>query len=427
MKESTSSTKHRKTAMLLSLIPGVGQFYNKQILKGLVFLILAVSFGSVFFQYIGFGYWGLITLGEIPKLDHSIFLLIDGIIAILLTLMGLGIYAFNLYDAYHNGKRRDLGEGVNSVRQQYHNLIDNGFPYLMISPGFFLLIFVVIFPIIFVLLLAFTNYDLYHSPPANLVDWVGIQNFKDIFTLDVWRSTFFSVLTWTIVWTFGATTLQVALGIFLAILINQKDLKGKVLFRTIMILPWAVPSFITILIFSGMFNDTFGVINRVILPMIGMDAIPWMTNETFTRIALIMIQSWLGFPFIFAMTTGILQSIPEELYEAADVDGASVFQKFFSITLPLVLYATAPILITQYTFNFNNFNVIFLFNGGGPALPSQNAGGTDILISWIYRLTMTSAQYGKAAAITMILSIIVITVALWQFRRTKSFQEEDMM
>ncbi|MBM7707124.1 carbohydrate ABC transporter permease [Chryseomicrobium aureum] len=427
MKESTSSTKHRKTAMLLSLIPGVGQFYNKQILKGLVFLILAVSFGSVFFQYIGFGYWGLITLGEIPKLDHSIFLLIDGIIAVLLTLMGLGIYAFNLYDAYHNGKRRDLGEGVNSVRQQYHNLIDNGFPYLMISPGFFLLIFVVIFPIIFVLLLAFTNYDLYHSPPANLVDWVGIQNFKDIFTLDVWRSTFFSVLTWTIVWTFGATTLQVALGIFLAILINQKDLKGKVLFRTIMILPWAVPSFITILIFSGMFNDTFGVINRVILPMIGMDAIPWMTNETFTRIALIMIQSWLGFPFIFAMTTGILQSIPEELYEAADVDGASVFQKFFSITLPLVLYATAPILITQYTFNFNNFNVIFLFNGGGPALPSQNAGGTDILISWIYRLTMTSAQYGKAAAITMILSIIVITVALWQFRRTKSFQEEDMM
>ncbi|WP_342526303.1 sugar ABC transporter permease [Chryseomicrobium sp. FSL W7-1435] len=427
MKDSTSSTKHRKTALLLSLIPGVGQFYNKQILKGLIFLILAVSFGSVFFQYIGFGYWGLLTLGEIPKLDHSIFLLIDGIIAVLLTVMGLGIYAFNLYDAYHNGKRRDLGEGVNSVRQQYHNLIDNGFPYLMISPGFFLLIFVVIFPIIFVLLLAFTNYDLYHSPPANLVDWVGLQNFKDIFTLDVWRSTFFSVLTWTIVWTFGATTLQVALGIFLAILINQKDLKGKVLFRTIMILPWAVPAFITILIFSGMFNDTFGVVNRVLLPMVGLDAVPWMTNETFTRLALIMIQSWLGFPFIFAMTTGILQSIPEELYEAADVDGASVFQKFFSITLPLVLYATAPILITQYTFNFNNFNVIFLFNGGGPALPSQNAGGTDILISWIYRLTMTSAQYGKAAAITMILSIIVITVALWQFKRTKSFQEEDMM
>lgn len=152
-----------------------------------------------------------------------------------------------------------------------------------------------------------------------------------------------------------------------------------------------------------------------------------MTSEMWTRIALIGIQSWLGFPFIFAMTTGVLQSIPDELYEAANVDGASIWQKFRSITLPMVLYATAPILITQYTFNFNNFNVIFLFNGGGPALTGQNAGGTDILISWIYKLTMTSAQYGKAAAITMLLSLVVVAVALWQFKRTNSFKEEDMM
>ena len=116
-----------------------------------------------------------------------------------------------------------------------------------------------------------------------------------------------------------------------------------------------------------------------------------------------------------------------ELYEAATVDGATAWQQFRKITLPLVLYATAPILITQYTFNFNNFSIIYLFNGGGPAVAGQDAGGTDILISWIYKLTMTSAQYGKAAALTMILSLIVITVALWQFKRTKSFQEEDMM
>ncbi|WP_019413715.1 carbohydrate ABC transporter permease [Paenisporosarcina sp. TG20] len=422
-----TTTNHKRNALLLSIIPGLGQFYNKQLLKGLIFLIFSSSFGFVFFEMIGEGFWGIVTLGEIPKLDHSVFLLIDGIIAIIITIMGLAIYAFNLYDAHQNGKRRDLGIAVNSVRKQYHNLIDNGFPYLMITPGFFLLIFVVIFPILFVLLLAFTNYDLYHSPPNNLVDWIGFQNFVDIFRLDIWRTTFFAVLAWTIVWTFGATTLQVALGIFLAILVNQKDLKGKAIIRTIMILPWAVPAFITILIFSGMFNETFGVINRTILPFLGMEGIPWMTNEMWTRLALIMIQTWLGFPFIFAMTTGVLQSIPDELYEAATVDGASIMQKFFSITLPLVIFATAPILITQYTFNFNNFNVIFLFNGGGPAIPGQNAGGTDILISWIYRLTMTSAQYGKAAAVTMILSIIVISVALWQFKRTKSFQEEDMM
>ncbi len=420
-------TKHKRNASLLSIIPGFGQIYNKQYMKGIIFFVLAAAFFSSFTQTLNWGFWGLITLGTIPKLDHSIFLLIDGIIAMLVATIGLGIYVFNLYDAYKNGQKRDEGFTLNGVREQYHNLLDTGFPYLMISPGFLLLIFVVIFPIIFVILLSFTNYDLYHTPPAKLVDWIGIQNYIDIFALDLWRTTFFGVLGWTIVWTFGATTLQVAIGIFLAVLVNQKDLKGKAVFRTILILPWAVPAFISIMVFSGMFNESFGVINTGILNFLGVDAIPWMTEELWTRVALILIQSWLGFPFIFAMVTGVLQSIPNELYEASNVDGASIWQKFRSITLPMVLYATAPILITQYTFNFNNFNVIFLFNGGGPALPGQNAGGTDILISWIYKLTMTSGQYGKAAAITMLLSLIVIAVALWQFKRTNSFKEEDMM
>ncbi|HDR5138460.1 TPA: maltosaccharide ABC transporter permease MalC, partial [Bacillus anthracis] len=171
----------------------------------------------------------------------------------------------------------------------------------------------------------------------------------------------------------------------------------------------------------------FGAINNQVLALFGIEKIAWMTDPFWAKIALIMIQTWLGFPFVFAMTTGILQSIPGELYEAATVDGATAWQQFRKITLPLVLYATAPILITQYTFNFNNFSIIYLFNGGGPAVAGQDAGGTDILISWIYKLTMTSAQYGKAAALTMILSLIVITVALWQFKKTKSFQEEDMM
>ncbi|WP_203248877.1 carbohydrate ABC transporter permease [Sporosarcina beigongshangi] len=425
--ENKVVTKHKRNASLLSIIPGFGQFYNKQYVKGAIFFILTVAFFSSFTQTLNWGFWGLITLGTIPKLDNSIFLLIDGIIALLVALIGLVIYAFNLYDAYINGQKRDEGFTLNSVKEQYHNLLDTGFPYLMISPGFLLLIFVVIFPIIFVILLSFTNYDLYHSPPLKLVDWIGIQNYIDIFALDLWRTTFFGVLGWTIVWTFGATTLQVAIGIFLAVLINQKDLKGKAVFRTILILPWAVPAFISIMVFSGMFNESFGVINTGILNFLGIEAIPWMTEELWTRIALILIQSWLGFPFIFAMVTGVLQSIPNELYEASNVDGASIWQKFRSITLPMVLYATAPIMITQYTFNFNNFNVIFLFNGGGPALPGQNAGGTDILISWIYKLTMTSGQYGKAAAITMLLSLIVVAVALWQFKRTNSFKEEDMM
>ncbi|MDX8365341.1 sugar ABC transporter permease [Cytobacillus sp. IB215665] len=427
MESTPYQSNHRKVAVVLSLIPGVGQLYNRQFLKGVLFLVLTVSFFIVFNDLLNMGLWGIVTLGEKLPRDHSIFLLVEGILAVIIIILGAGFFIFNLVDAYKTGLKRDIGEKLNTLREQYHNLIDNGFPYLMISPGFLLLLFVVIFPIIFVVLLSFTNYDLYHSPPAKLVDWVGIQNFIDIFKVPIWRNTFFSVLAWTIIWTFGATTFQVALGIFLAIIVNQKDIKGKAIIRTVFILPWAVPAFVSILVFAGMFNESFGTINRDILAAFGIDHIPWMTEPLWTRIALILIQTWLGFPFIFAMTTGVLQSISNELYEAATVDGASSWGQFSKITLPLVLYSTAPILITQYTFNFNNFNVIFLFNGGGPAVSGQNAGGTDILISWIYKLTMTSAQYSKAAAITMILSLIVITVALWQFRKTKSFQEEDMM
>ncbi|MFD1849074.1 sugar ABC transporter permease [Oceanobacillus bengalensis] len=421
------TSNHRKIATILSIIPGLGQFYNRQYLKGFLFLILGFSFVIAFWDFIDIGLWGIFTLGtQVPR-DNSVFLMVYGIIAFILLALAVIVMIINLRDAYKNGEKRDMGQKLNSVREQYHNLIDSGFPYLMLSPGFLLLLFVVILPIVFVLLLAFTNYDLYHTWPAQLTDWVGIQNFIDLFTLDVWRETFLSVFAWTVIWTFGATTLQIALGIFLAILVNQKDLKGKAIIRTILILPWAVPAFVSILIFSGMFNESFGVINTTILNFLGIDPLPWMTDAMFTRIALIMIQTWLGFPFIFVMVTGVLQSIPGELYEAATIDGANGLQKFRKITLPLVMFSIAPILITQYTFNFNNFNVIFLFNSGGPAMPGQNAGGTDILISWIYDLTMTTQQYGMAAAITMIMSAIVIAVALWQFRRTKSFQEEDMM
>ncbi|MFT9598600.1 carbohydrate ABC transporter permease [Mesobacillus sp.] len=427
MEKKSYQTNHRRIATALSIIPGLGQLYNKQYLKGIAFLILTGAFFGVFADLLNMGLWGLFTLGEQTPRDHSIFLMVEGILALIVLLFGIGFYLFNLNDAYKTGLKRDMGERLSSVKEQYNNLIDNGFPYLIMSPGFLLLIFVVVFPILFVVLLAFTNYDLYHSPPAKLVDWVGLKNFFDLFQLESWRQTFFSVLSWTIIWTFVATTFQVALGMFLAILVNQKDVKGKAIIRTVFILPWAVPAFVSILVFAGMFNESFGAINRDILGFFGIDPIPWMTEAMYTKVALIMIQTWLGFPFIFAMVTGVLQSIPEELYEAATVDGATNFQKFKNITLPLVLFATAPILITQYTFNFNNFNIIYLFNGGGPAVPGANAGGTDILISWIYSLTMTSAQYSKAAAITMLLSLIVIGVALWQFKRTKSFQEEDMM
>ncbi|MGY5452004.1 carbohydrate ABC transporter permease [Agarivorans sp. MS3-6] len=415
---------HKSYATLLALIPGFGQFYNRQFVKGSIFFVLLISFYGVSRDFVAHGLWGVVTLGENLPEDNSVFLLAEGIIASLVVVFGLSIYALSISDAYKNGKLLDEGRELNSLRVQYRNVINSGFPYLMISPGFILLVFVVVFPIIFGFAIGFTNYNLYNSPPAKLVDWVGLKNFFNIFEVNLWRNTFFDVLQWTVVWTLLASTLQCSVGVMLAILVNQKDLKFKPLIRTIFILPWAVPGFVTILIFTGMFNDSFGVINNVILDFFGIEPKAWLTDPFWTKTALIMIQTWLGFPFVFAMTTGVLQAIPDDLYEAATMDGSSKFQQLRTITLPLVFYSIAPILITQYTFNFNNFNIIYLFNNGGPAVIGSNAGGTDILVSWIYKLTMSSSQYGIASAITLLLSIFVVGIALWQFRMTNSFKEE---
>ena len=421
----SNSVKHRVMATLLSVFPGGGQFYNRQFAKGIIFFVLLASFYGIFSEFIAHGYWGLITLGDRVPEDNSVFLLAEGIIAIIVTVLGCAVYLLSLRDAYTNGKRRDENKPLHSVREQYRSIIEFGFPYLLISPGFILLVFVVVFPIVFGFAIGFTNYNLYHSPPAKLIDWVGFKNFINIFEINLWRSTFFDVLQWTVIWTLIATTLQCSVGVLLAVLVNQKDLKFKALIRTILILPWAVPGFVTILVFTGMFNESFGVINNSILPFFGIEAKSWLTDAAWTKTALIMIQTWLGFPFVFAMTTGVLQAIPDDLYEAAKIDGASRFQQLKTITLPLVLYSIAPILITQYTFNFNNFNIIYLFNNGGPAVVGSNAGGTDILVSWIYKLTMSSSQYAIAASITLLLSIFVVGIAIWQFRMTNSFKQDN--
>ncbi|HDT0787859.1 TPA: sugar ABC transporter permease [Klebsiella aerogenes] len=423
---SHTAGRHAWTGLLLSAIPGFGQFYHRQWLKGILFFVLLTSFVGVFADFLREGLWGLLTLGEEVPRDNSIFLLAEGIISVLIAGFGVVTYLLSMRDAWINGLRRDKDLPLSSVRKQYHMLLSDGFPYLMITPGFILLVFVVVFPILFGFAIAFTNYNLYHTPPARLVDWVGFRNFINIFTLSIWRSTFLDVLQWTVVWTLLATTLQCTVGVLLAILVNQKDLRFKPLIRTIFILPWAVPGFVTILVFAGMFNDSFGVINNAILAFFGIAPKAWMTDPFWTKTALIMMQTWLGFPFVFAMTTGVLQAIPDDLYEAATLDGASNWTRMRTITLPLVLYSIAPILITQYTFNFNNFNIIYLFNNGGPAVVESNAGGTDILVSWIYKLTMSSSQYAIAATITILLSIFVVGLALWQFRATKSFKNDGM-
>ncbi|HHU19848.1 MAG TPA: sugar ABC transporter permease [Bacilli bacterium] len=418
-------TTHNPTlASILSLIPGLGQVYNKRYIKGAVIFVLFAAFVIVMYDFMTTSLQGLITLGEIEREHDSRVFLSQGIISLIFLTFFITFYVINIQDAYRDAVKIKNGWKVTGVIEGFKNAWDTSFPYLLVGPGLFLLVFVVLFPLLFMGFLAFTNYNLYNSPPRHLLEWVGFTNFINLFTVGEWRSTFLNVLSWTLVWTFFATTCSIVLAMFLAVLTNDKRLKFKKLIRTILILPWAVPGFVTIIIFSALFNDNFGAINAdIIQPLFGV-TIPWLTNPTWTKVALIMIQTWLGFPFIYALFTGVLQGISSDWYEAADMDGATRWQKFRHITFPHLMFATGPLLITQFTFNFNNFNIIYLFNAGGPPIRGQSAGGTDILISWIYNLTFSNSQYSMAAAISIILGLIVATFAFFQFRRSKSFTEE---
>ncbi|MFC7061031.1 sugar ABC transporter permease [Halobacillus seohaensis] len=416
-----------QVAVTLSFVPGLGQLYNRHYFKGTTFLLFTISFILFFYQFLNIGYWGLLTLGEIPGLDDSRVLLAQGIISLIITGFAITFYVLNLLDAYKEAVKFQQGIRRDSLRKSFREGWNKGFPYILIGPGLFLLIFVVVFPLLYMTFIAFTDYNLYNSPPKNLLNWVGFENFISLVTVPIWRSTFFSVFSWTVIWTLVATTLQIALALILAIFVNDPRIKFKKFIRTVLILPWAVPAFVTILIFAALFNNDFGAINNDILGPLFNQAIPWMTDPFWSKIALIGIQIWVGFPFVFAIFTGILQSISKDWYEAADMDGASSWQKFRSITFPQVMFATAPILIMQYAGNFNNFNIIYLFNQGGPAVRGQNAGGTDILISWVYNLTFETQNYNMAAAISIVIGLIIAGFAFYQFRRTRSFKEEGEM
>lgn len=427
--------KNPGKALLLSLIPGLGQIYNKQKAKGYIFLGVSVAF-LIYFITIAAGELGnLVTLGSQRGQDNSLFMLIRGSFHLIITVVYLAFYALNLKDAHSTAKRWNAGHPVTtSLQDMIKGVYENGFPYLLIIPSYIAMTFAIIFPVVVTLFIAFTNYDFKHLPPGALLDWVGITNFTNIWKLSTFRTAFGSVLGWTIIWALCATTAQIVIGILTAVIANQPFIKGKRIFGVIFLLPWAVPAFVTILTFSNMFNDSVGAINTQVLPFLSKFLpfidnflIPWKTDPFWTKVALIMMQAWLGFPYIYVLTLGILQSIPNDLYEAAYIDGANSIQKFTNITFPMILAVAAPTLISQYTFNFNNFSIIFLFNNGGPGSVGGGAGSTDILISWIYKLTTgSSPQYSMAAAVTLIISLIVISISMVAFKKLNAFEMEDV-
>lgn len=256
---------------------------------------------------------------------------------------------------------------------------------------------------------------------------IGFDNYHRLITDPRITRPFIRVFIWTFQWAFLSVATTFALGLFVAILLNDKTMRFRRLYRVLLILPYAVPAFISVLIWRGMFNPSVGVVNRIIEYM-GLSGLPWLQNIFWARVALVVINLWLGFPYMMLLGLGALQSIPGNLYEAAAIDGASRWQRFRHITLPMVLVALAPLLIASFAFNFNNFNVIYLFNEGRPAIAGAQtpAGGTDILISYTYRLSFEAGRgsdFGMASAVAVLVFMITAVLTWINFKYTGALEE----
>lgn len=439
----TERTRHSAglAAVLSAIVWGFGQWYNRQYIKGSILFLCQALFAYYLLPRLPRAVWGIVTLGEvgIQKVkvngrtktiigDHSIHLLISGLIVCIVFVLFIWMYVSVIRDAYRVAIGIRAGKHANSFKKTIHHILEHNFAQVLLTVPVLGVLFFTIMPILFMILLAFTNYSAPDNiPPAKLVDWVGFQNFIDLVKLKTWSGTFFGVLTWTIIWAVIATFSCYIGGILVALLIQQAGIRFKTMWRTIFIIPYAIPQIVSFLIMRNMFNGEFGPINQY-LSYFGLGKVPWLSDPIWAKATVLLVNMWVGIPVSMVLITGVLTTIPRDWYEAAEVDGATAWHKFRNITMPMILYSTAPVLIMQFSGNINNFNVIFLMTNGNPVNGEyQYAGSTDLLVTWLYKLTLDNSKFSIAATIGIILFVIVASFSIWNYRRSRSFREEDMI
>lgn len=420
------------------LIMGAANLANKQWLKGCLFLVAEI----------GFIYWlirngihalaMLVTLGTkkqglvydeslgirvLQEGDNSMLLLLFGIAAVLVCAIIIILYIVNLKSTRHLYELKQAGEAIPTTKQDLASLLNERFHITLMALPLLGVLFFTILPLLYMISIAFTNYDHNHLPPKNLFHWVGLQNFGNVITGDM-ASTFFPVLGWTLIWAVSATATCFFFGIILALLINTKGLKFKKGWRTIFVLTMAVPQFISLLIVRNLLNGA-GPINALLLKMGIIDsAIPFLTDPTMAKISIVLVNMWIGIPATMLVATSVIQNLPQDQIEAARIDGANKFQIFKNITFPQILFIMTPALIQQFIGNVNNFNVIYLLTGGGPSNSNYyGAGSTDLLVTWLYNLTVKTLDYNLASVIGILIFILSAVFSLVAYTRTNSFKE----
>ncbi len=424
------------------LIMGFGNASRGQLARGFLFFLSQIAYSL---YMLGFGNTYLYKIGTLGTAtqqkvfdeaqgiyiytpgDNSMQILLFGVLTILLTAIAVGIYFWNIRSAYMAQRLQEQGKPLTSFREDIHSLLDSRYHITLLTPPVLLVFVFTILPLLFMVLIAFTNFDKSHQPPGNLFTWVGWDNFSAMFGGNVQLGyTFLNLLLWTLVWALFATFTNYIFGIILALLINKKGIRFKKFWRTMFIIIIAVPQFVSLMLMSQLLADE-GAVN-VLLQELGWitQPIPFLTNGNMAKITVLLVNMWVGIPYSMLITTGSLLNIPEDMYESARIDGAGPVTAFFKITLPYMLFVTTPYLITQFVNNINNFNVIYLLTGGGPlTLEYYRAGQTDLLVTWLYKQTVEEQNYNLAGVIGVIVFLITATFSLIIYNSSNSAKKEE--
>ncbi len=452
VQELFSAFKNGSKATKLSFfVLGGGQLARRQFFKGVLYLLAQLAFllftvfvGGKYLVQLFSGNLGTRLSGEVwneelqifekVKGDNSFLILLYGVGTILLTVLYLAVWVSNVRGSRENDVRLAKGECVRTAREDIHVFFNEKFHVPLLTLPFFGVLIFTVMPLVFMILIAFTNYDYAHMPPGKLFDWVGFANFKTLFSLSDggtgFAAVFLRVLVWTFIWAFFATFTNYFLGMIIALLIQKKGIKLKALWRTLFVIAIAIPQFVTLLLMQKIL-DGDGILNK----LLGTNIL-WLADQRYLsllpRLMIILVNIWIGVPYTLLMCSGILMNIPTDYYEAARIDGASPVRIFLNITLPYMLYITTPYLITQFVGNINNFNVIWLLTGGGPVDNLHYGGGsqaqaTDLLVTWLYRLTTDqNPKYNVASVIGIVIFVISAVLSLITYNRTASAKGEDV-
>jgi arabinogalactan oligomer/maltooligosaccharide transport system permease protein len=296
-------------------------------------------------------------------------------------------------------------------------------PYAYLSPALLTIALIQVIPIIYTIYIAFTNYNLNNFANPK---FIGLENFKEIIEGDLLKEMIPS-LGWTFLFAMLGTLLCFVVGLFLAVLLNNPYMKEGGLYRSILILPWALPGTVAILAWAGLLNDGYGQINGVLTHLFHLkQGIPWLGDPNWAKVSILMVNTWLGFPFMMSLCLGGLQAIPRELYEVAEIDGAGWWTSLLRITVPMLASFSLPLMVSTFAYNFNNFGAVFLLTAGGPPVVGHTyAGSTDLLVSVAYKLTQQYFQWGLGAALSILLFFIVAVLSLINFKISGTFKEVD--